>query len=118
MLKLKTEAEMKTERKKSTKEASVETHFIKQAKKYFCVQRKLTQYYAEEGWPDRLIVWPDGRGTTDWVELKRPVGGKLEPRQKIIIARLKDCGANVVVLHTRELVDEYFRLRAAELLAQ
>ena len=107
---------MKTERKKSTKEASVETHFIKQAKKYFCVQRKLTQYYAEEGWPDRLIVWPDGRGTTDWVELKRPVGGKLEPRQKIIIARLKSCGANVVVLHTKELVDEYFDNRAAKLL--
>lgn len=116
MLKLKTEAEMRETRKKATKETSVEDHFVRTAKKYKCVQRKLTQYYAEDGWPDRLCVWPDGQGTTDWIELKRPVGGKLEPRQPVIMGRLRACGATVLVLHTKALIDEYFRLRADQLL--
>lgn len=114
-MKLRTEAEMREARKGNAKESSVEDHFVKRAKQYGCRQRKLTQYYAEEGWPDRVCVWRDGRGTTDWCELKRPKGGKLEPRQKTILADLAACGARVEVLTTREAVDTYFAHRAREL---
>jgi hypothetical protein len=114
-VRLKTAAEMRKKREDAAKEAPIEGHFISTAKRYGCLQRKLTQFYAEDGWPDRLCVWPDKRGTTDWVELKRPKGGKLEPRQKVIIPELQARGARVEVLRTKEGIDAWFAARAKEL---
>lgn len=106
-MKLKTEAEMRKAREDSRTEAPVERYFVEQARRFGCKQRKLTQWYAEDGWPDRLIVWPGG--VTHYVETKRPKGGKLEPRQKVIIPELRALGAVVEVLHSKEEVDEYFQ---------
>lgn len=114
-MRLKSEAQMRKARADARTEAPVETHFRKVAKLYGCLQRKLTQFYAEDGWPDRLCVWPDGRGTCDWVELKRPSGGRLEPRQKVIIPELRSRGATVEIINTKELVDRWFRVRAVAL---
>jgi hypothetical protein len=111
---LRSAAEMRQVRADATKESSIERHFIMRAKQYGCRQRKLTQYYAEEGWPDRLLVWR-GPGVTDFPELKRPKGGKLEPRQKTILADLIACGCTCPVLHTKEAVDAYFASRAKQL---
>jgi hypothetical protein len=114
-VRLKSEAEMRKARSDARTEAPVERYFIDTAKRYGCLQRKLTQFYAEDGWPDRLCVWPDGHGTTDWVELKRPKGGKLEPRQKVIIPELRQRGATVEVLNTKEAIDAWFAKRGEEL---
>jgi hypothetical protein len=110
---LRTAAEMKQIRADNVKESSIENYFIKQAKVYGCLQRKLTQYYAEDGWPDRMLVWPVG--VTDYCELKRPKGGKVEPRQKTIHKELLDRSCMVVTLSTKDLVDEYFSSRSREL---
>lgn len=111
-MKLKTAAEMRALRADSVKESSIENYFVKQAKRYMCLQRKLTQYYAEDGWPDRLCVWPGG--VTDYCELKRPKGGKVEPRQKTIMKALLFRGCTVVTLSTKEQVDLYFSQRALD----
>lgn len=115
MIKLKTEAEMRAERAKHTKESSIEDHYIATAKKYGCLQRKITQFYAPDGWPDRICIWPDGKGTTDWAELKRPVGGRYSKRQLEVIAALRERGAYVAQIESRADVDWYFEHRAAEL---
>lgn len=115
MLKLKTEAEMRQIRADSTKEASIEDYYIRQAGKYGCKQRKITPFYAPDGWPDRVCVWPDGKGTTDWAELKRPKGGRYSEGQLRVIADLRACGSHVATLHTREAVDAYFTNRSKEL---
>lgn len=115
-MRLKTEAEMRAVRAAGVKESSVETHFLRRARTYGCKQRKLMGgMYGSEGWPDRVLVWPDGKGTTDWVELKRPKGGKFEPKQLQIQGELRGCGSNVETLYTRTQVDDYFERRSAKL---
>jgi hypothetical protein len=105
-IRLRSEAEVRKARADAATEAPVERYFMDRAKAYGCKQRKITQFYAEDGWPDRIIVWPGG--ATHYVELKRPKGGKLRPRQETIIGELTELGAVVEVLSTRELVDAYF----------
>lgn len=112
-LTLKSEAEMRDEREKATREAVIERHFICKCHEYKCMQRKLGSMYAPEGWTDRLIVWQGG--VTDYVELKRPHGGKLERKQAKNHEQLLSRGCRVEILETKERVDAYFRLRANEL---
>lgn len=50
------------------------------------------------GVPDRLLLLPDGK--IYFVELKTEVG-KLSPPQQRQIARIRNLGAQVVVLHGR-----------------
>lgn len=56
------------------------------------------------GIPDRLVLLPGGRML--FVELKRPVGGKFEPRQPLWLRKLARLGFPVFVCHTKESVDE------------
>jgi hypothetical protein len=114
-MKLKTEAEMRQARADSVKETSIEDYFLRVAKRYRCKQRKIMPFFGPDGWPDRLLIWPDGRGTTDWVELKRPKGGVFQPKQEQVHAELRELGCHVEVLNTRALVDKYFAQRAKEL---
>jgi len=106
---------MRALRAKAVREVSIESHFVKRAKQYGCLQRKLSQLDGVEGWPDRLCVWPDGLGTTDYVELKRPHGGRFERKQEEIQDALRDRGAHVEVLRTKQQVDDYFVERAKAL---
>lgn len=112
--KLRSEDQVRKARADSTKESSVEDYFVAQAHRYRCKQRKLSPLDGVVGWPDRLLVWPC-RGITDYVELKRPKGGRYEPKQERIQQELRDCGCNVETLHTREAVRDYFASRAKEL---
>lgn len=112
---LKTEAQMRQLRADSVKESSIERHFLKRAREYDCMQRKLMPFYVEDGWPDRVLIWPDGQGTTDWIELKRPKGGKYSQRQLTIMDNLRTCGCNVEGLHTKIQVDDYFDTRSIQL---
>lgn len=60
------------------------------------------------GWPDRIFLLPCGQLL--FVEFKRPVGGKFEPLQERIHAKLKALGFQVRVWNTKEQVDHWFRL--------
>jgi len=55
------------------------------------------------GIPDRLVLLPGGR--TLFIELKRPIGGKFEPRQPLWLRKLARLGFPVFVCHTKESVD-------------
>lgn len=112
---LKTEAQMRAVRAKAVRESSIENHFIKLARKYKCKQRKLSPLDGVEGWPDRMLVWPDGRGTVDFIELKRPYGGRFERKQEEIQLGLRACGCRVETLNTKALLEEFFASRAREL---
>jgi hypothetical protein len=114
-MRLKTEAQMKKVRADSVKESSVEGYFVQVAKRYGCKRRKITPFYGPDGWPDQMIIWQDGRATTDWVELKRPKGGVFQPKQQQVHAELREYGCRVEVLNTRATVDKFFADRAKEL---
>lgn len=59
------------------------------------------------GWPDRIVLLP--RGHLIWAELKRPVGGRLSDAQRVAHEELKRLGQYVVVLRSREEVDEFLK---------
>ena len=59
-------------------ESSIESKFVKEAKKLGCLVRKLDGEGAA-GWPDRLVLIPGG--ITVLIEFKRP-GGVLSPIQE------------------------------------
>ena len=59
------------------------------------------------GWPDRVVLWPDG--STCLVELKRPRGGIVSPRQMSIKSKLKGMGHHVHIITTKEAAREFVR---------
>jgi hypothetical protein len=65
------------------------------------------------GWPDRLILWPGG--VPDFVETKRPRGGRYQPLQLLIHSELRAAGYNVFVLKTKEQVRRYVLMRRTNL---
>lgn len=56
------------------------------------------------GWPDRMVLLP---GAPEFVETKRPKGGRFEPLQLRVHAMLRGLGYTVCVLRTKAEVDEY-----------
>ena len=53
---------------------------------------------------DRLVVL---KNRIAFVELKRPVGGRLSRTQKYIIKKLTSLGVEAVVLSTKEEIDDW-----------
>lgn len=106
---------MRQARADAVKESSIEDYFVRSAKKWNCLQRKITQFYAPDGWPDRVCIWADKNGTTDWVELKRPKGGRYSERQLQVHEDLRTRNVNVACLHTKNEVDAYFEERGNQL---
>lgn len=85
-------------------EDTVEDHLRLQAKARGGVAAKISML---EGWPDRLVLLPGG--WLAWVELKRPVGGKFEPMQPMILRLLRKLGFRVFVCKTKAEVDKVFK---------
>lgn len=56
------------------------------------------------GWPDRLLVLPGGHH--QFVELKRPSGGRLSPAQRVVHEMLRRLGHPVEVAWSPEQVDQ------------
>lgn len=83
-------------------EAHVEKYLVTQCKKHNILCWKFTSP-GRTGVPDRIVI---ARGRTVFVETKAR-DGILSPRQKVVIAELKEHGAEVRVANTRELVDEF-----------
>jgi len=93
----------------SVREAIIENHFIARAWDYYCDEVKL----PIETWPDRMLLWPVG--VADYVELKRPKGGRFQRGQENRHKRLRELGFTCVVLKTKAEVDEFFHKRAVTL---
>jgi len=58
------------------------------------------------GWPDRLVV---ANGSLAFVELKRPVGGRLSPMQRHVFAKLAALGHEVRIAKSREDVEKLIK---------
>lgn len=58
---------------------------------------------SRTGVPDRIVIC---RGRVVFVELKAP-GGSLSRIQRIRIQQMRDCGADVRVLASKEAVDDF-----------
>ena len=56
------------------------------------------------GFPDRIVILP--HGALFWVELKRPVGGRLDPSQNVAHTLLRRLGQRVEVVWSRGDVDK------------
>lgn len=90
-------------------EAIIEGYFIEQASEYLCDQIKL----PVETWPDRMLLWPVG--VVDFVELKRPKGGRFQRGQENRHKRLRALGFVCEVIKTKQGVRDFFTARAATL---
>lgn len=76
---------------------------------YLCAEVKLRKGLDIKlrflrGWPDRIVLLPGG--IFFFVELKRPVGGKFEPLQERIHAKLRRRGFTVHVCNTKDQIDQ------------
>lgn len=60
---------------------------------------------GETGWPDRMCLWPTA--LTDFIETKRPKGGRFEPLQLKTHADLRKLGYRVFVINTKKQGDAY-----------
>lgn len=87
-------------RDKRQTEDAVEKYLRKRVKQELGVCLKIRLL---TGWPDRLVLMPGGRVL--WFELKRPKGGRFEPKQPRIHALLRGLGFRVYVCRTKDEVD-------------
>lgn len=87
-------------------ESYVEKYFVAECNKYraLCIKNQ-----NKRGFMDRTVFW--WFGVVDLVELKRPKGGQFEPLQLRYHDKLRKMGHTVMVLNTREQVDDYIRQR-------
>lgn len=92
-------------------EKDVEKYLVRQ-----CAKRRWLNYKflsTETGVPDRIVILPGG--VVWFLELKRARGGRLSARQKHIINKLDNTGANVCVLYGHEDVAQWLAARDGEL---
>jgi hypothetical protein len=87
-------------RERKQTEDAVETHLRKRVKR---LQGLCLKLMLLTGFPDRLVLLPGGRIL--FFELKRPKGGKFEPRQPRVHKLLRDLGFRVYVCKTKDEVD-------------
>lgn len=102
------------------RERDIEKYLVRRVKELGGEVRKV-QWVGRQGAPDRLVMMPDpgpGNGVfnnTWWVELKNPDTIKTFPAnaheraQKREHDRMRKLGQRVVVIGTREQVDELLR---------
>jgi len=84
------------------REKNIERYLVEQVKLVGGFAIKLTSP-GNTGVPDRVVILPGGR--TIFVELKSPTG-KLSVKQQYWVRKLGDVGADVLVISSREQVDE------------
>ena len=90
------------DKRKKTTEGTIEDYFVGKVEDVGGVAIKIRLI---RGFPDRVVLLPGG--VCEFVELKRPVGGKFEPLQTKWHARLRKLGFVVVVLRDKPAVDSY-----------
>lgn len=85
-------------------EGSVEDYLVKVVESLGGEARKI-EWVQRRGAPDRLVLLPEG-----WllfVETKAP-GGRLAAHQKREHERLRNLDQVVLVLYTKEMIDQWF----------
>lgn len=93
-------AAVRSKLRKKVTEDTIEGHLVKRVQGLGGVAVKLMML---PGWPDRLVLLPGA--VIMFVELKRPHGGKDEPRQPRVQRMLRGLGFTVLKLNTKEAVD-------------
>ena len=83
-------------------ESAIEKYMVKRCRESGVFILKNT---GMRGIPDRLLIY---NGRHIFVELKRP-GGKPRPLQIALIEKLRDHGAEVLIVDTKDKVDEVIR---------
>lgn len=100
-------------------EAKIENYLVARCEAAGALVRKLS-YVGRRGASDRMVVWPCNMNDydsgyvapVDFVELKA-FGKKPDPHQEREHQRLRDLGANVHVIDSKEAVDQYINSRRA-----
>ena len=87
---------------KMMREATVERHLVRRAKQLGGMALKI-EWIGRRGAPDRVVFLPGG--VVWFVELKAP-GKKPKPHQIREHNRLRALGVTVMVIDTKEQVDE------------
>ena len=92
------------------KEKNVENHFV------WAVERLGGKTYkfaspGRKGVADRIACLPDG--STWFVELKKPKGGRLSELQKLFAAEMARLNQRYMCIWTKEQVDEFAALSRA-----
>lgn len=90
------------------RESEIEAYFVRQVKNRGGAAYKFTAP-GRRSVPDRIVFWPST--VIHFVELKAP-GKKPTPQQLREHERLKHFGHYVVVLDSKEAVDEWLELQA------
>ena len=86
-------------------------HSPNEGRRHVAFKRKLRQMGTQYGWPDLEIFVPGdqsrvGISTSIFIELKRPKGGKLNPNQEEMKARLLLAGCHWGLARSVEQVHE------------
>jgi hypothetical protein len=92
------------------KEIKVETYLVEQVELHGGTAEKFSSP-GRIGVPDRICSWD--LGCIEFVECKRPKGGRLSKAQERDHERRRKLGARVFTLWTREEVDAYIKSRKA-----
>ncbi len=101
-------------------EAKIENYLVTRCEAAGALVRKLS-YVGRRGASDRMVVWGERylpgdsfphATEIDFVELKA-FGKKPDPHQEREHQRLRDLGANVYVIDSKEAVDRYVKERAS-----
>lgn len=89
------------------KEKQVEARLRDEVKKLGGIAYKF-ESPGNNGVPDRIIILP--MGVIEFVELKKPKGGRLSPLQIYQHRRLEEIGTHVHVISNLEEVDDFIRM--------
>lgn len=93
-------------------ERGIRTYFYNKAKAFGFLAYKFKS--GVTGVPDEILIVPGKIARVYFVELKRPKGGVVDPRQELIHQVLRQNGVIVYVLNTKELIDVCFNLLKAK----
>lgn len=104
----------KTEMKKTDLEKKAEEQLIRAVAALDCHAYKML-WPGETGAPDRMIV---GYGLTWFVEAKRPKGGKLSARQRVVHRDLKKYGHTVYIVHNDDSLSIFLNKMKDEIRAK
>lgn len=93
-------------------ERDVEQYLVEQVEERGGLCLKLAEE-GKRGWPDRTILWPETRANgwsgpyVEFVEVKRPGGGKLSRQQKLRLDLLETMGFGAHVVSSKDEVDAF-----------
>ena len=108
-------ANLNIDKAKHETENTVENYLVRECRKRRALVFKLQTVYI--GLFDRFIVWyacDCHFSNIDWIEAKRPKGGKYGPHQEYWRDEFIKRGCNAGTLRTKDEIDKYIKARTCE----